>query len=193
MPALNDILYWLIIAGVLVGESLLILWAATSKRPRLVRALVVWMTIVLLMAIDAKGPALVFTVTAAMTWAIIAGVQRLTGEKECGWRFHLGDLLVVLLFIGTLIALIKEVGISRPLAMLLYVPLAGIPLAPVIAFAHLSVAGPARHRMIGASILSVTVSVLFLMTMRIDHALQIWMPDHLSDHERDMPQCTWCG
>jgi hypothetical protein len=171
MPIPSVFLYWLIVAGVIVGEFWLVVWAVTSPRPRLLRALSVWATVVLLMGIQAYLTALVFGMTAALSWAIVAGVQRWCGPRQGSWRFELADLFIVVLFVATVIAISRQAGI--PFAAAPYLVVFGLPLAPVIACAHFSVAGPARPWMIVATLLAILVSAATLLGLNIGQSLRI--------------------
>src|SRR5262245_24014154 len=142
-----DILYCLVIFTTVAAECLVAVWAATSPRPRLLRAFVVWLAIVPLIPIRAYGPALLFAVNAIATAGIAAAVRlrergRFAAAGAVG-RFSVADLLVVTLVVGTLIALsgYYSADVRQRLAA---IGLFGLPLAPLIAAAHYTGVGPAR-------------------------------------------------
>ena len=102
---------WLLLAVYVVtvgGVQLLALWAATSRLPWLVRALVVWAPIALLATVRAYEPAVVLLMSAALTIGLSRALAWLSSPREpaanppTSWlRFRLADLLVFMLFLGT--------------------------------------------------------------------------------------------
>ena len=186
------ILYVIVIATVFVGQCLLALWAATSPRPLFTRSLVLWVAIAPLIPIRAYFPALFFTMTAALTFVIVWTIRRWQSRLRCGrspteqpltteglpslpaarhksaWRFSLGDMFALIVFLATLIALSRYFPI--PIAALFFLPLLGLPFAPVLAFAQFAALRP-RPWMLVALCTSIAVSTALLIQMRASHIL----------------------
>lgn len=185
----SQVLYWLVIVGTVFAECVIAVWAATSTRPRLMRALVVWAAIVLLIPIRAYVPALVLTMTAALTFGLVAFISRWqkrqppSAASRFGWRFQLADILILILFISTVIALGRYCGIADWRAYVL-VPLLGLPLAPVMAFAYHSVAGPARRWMAVATFVAIVLSAAALQFGDVAQSLGIQIVNFVRRPER---------
>ena len=127
-----------VVLATIAAECLIAVWAATSPRPRLLRAIVVWLAIVPLIPIEAYWPALFFTVNAVWTVAIVAisvacsaaalPIPRSLQPASSG----IADLLIVLLLIGTASALYVYSRLT-PWQYLFVWLLLGLPLAPLAA------------------------------------------------------------
>lgn len=148
---------WLLLAVYVVtigAVQLLALWAATSTRPWLLRALVVWTPIALLAMIRATWPAMLLFISATLTiglcWAIERYRRTRNPDQPPGsrWRFRLADLLVAMLFLATWLAL--GTGSApwqyQPM-LLLYVGLMSLPLALLSILSQRVVLGPQRVTM----------------------------------------------
>jgi|GEM_PF-6908565 len=182
MGQITELLYCLVIAITLAALCLVIVWSATSDRPRLLRAIVVWIAIALLIPIRAYLPALVLTMTAALTWklvAVIGGWQHGPAEgskpARSWWRFQLGDVFVLILFVGTVAALFRQFPHFRIVAIL-YLPMLGLPLAPILALSHFAVAGRARVRTTIALVLVIAAAAASLVLLELGPYLEVpWL------------------
>jgi len=182
MGPISELLYGLVIATTLGAECLVIAWSATSDRPRLLRALIVWVAIALLIPIRAYLPALVLTMTAALTWKLVAVIgrwQRMppsTSEPATvWWRFQLGDVFVLILFVATVAALFRQFPHFRFMAIL-YLPVLGLPLAPILALSHFAVAGRARVRTTIALVLVIAAAAAGLVLLELSPHLDVpWL------------------
>jgi hypothetical protein len=157
----------LVIVAATVGLSLLAWWGATSSRPRLVRAIVIWVAAMMLLAIRAPAPAIILVMTSAAAWAIVAIAWRWIEPSTAVWRFQLADLRVLLLFAATLAAILRTVPVRPSLREIVTGMVISIPLAPVIAFTHLAVAGRWRWRMALAAYLAILLAAI---------AMRAWQP-----------------
>jgi hypothetical protein len=161
------LVFRLVIVAATVGLSLLAWWGATSPRPRLVRAIVIWVAALMLVAIRAPAPAIILVMTTAAAWAIVAIAWRWIEPSSAVWRFQLADLCVVLLFAATLAAILRESLLRLSLGTIVNGVVASTPLAPVIAFSHLAVAGRSRWRMALAAYLAILLAAI---------AMPAWQP-----------------
>jgi hypothetical protein len=108
----------LAIIGTAAIESLIAVWAATSRRHWFWRVLVVWSGVALLVPIRAYEPALLFAASGAAIWITLILTQqvarRLTKrrvnpcESPPAVRFGLRDLFMLLMAIGIWLALVLE-------------------------------------------------------------------------------------
>jgi hypothetical protein len=179
MGQVSDYLYCLVIAVTLAAECLVIVWSATSHRPRLWRALVVWAAVALLLPARAYVPALVFTMTAALTWALTYAIDSWPGgsatdvrSRPFAWNYQIADLLVVMLFLGTVIAICRTGPIPGIWSVFL-LPLFGLPLAPVLALASRAGTGPYRARMVAATAVAVAIGAAMLVWIEITQQLHL--------------------
>lgn len=167
MDELHLFAFRLVIVAATVGLSLLAWWGATSTRPRLMRAIVIWVAAMMLVAIRAPGPAIILVMTSAAAWAIVAIAWRWIEPSSAVWRFQLADLCVLLLFAATLAAILRDSRVRLSFGVVATGVVASIPLAPVIAFTHLAVAGRWRWRMAIAAYLAILLAAI---------AVQAWLP-----------------
>jgi hypothetical protein len=179
-----DLSYCLVIFAASAAQCLVAVWAATSTRPWPLRALVACAAIVALIPIRAWWPALVFAMTAALTAAIVAAIRRWhrppAPPGELGARrfqFRLAHLLILILFVAMVLGLFRHFQVPR-WQVALMLPLLGLPLAPVIALAYHSVAGPARWKMAAALVLAIPLSAGLLVWFDVGQAVPIrrWIP-----------------
>lgn len=164
---------WLLLAvyvAVVGTVQLLALWAASSRRPWLLRALAVWMPIALLAAIRAHEPALLLLVSAALTIGLSFAVQRWGQARDLSepasppfWRFRLADLLVLMLLLATWLGVTRNVPLTGQFLLLLRLLVAAAPLAMLTLFVHRAVTGPNRVR---ATLLALSVIWLGAVVLR---------------------------
>ncbi|HUE73232.1 MAG TPA: hypothetical protein VMP01_20265 [Pirellulaceae bacterium] len=166
---------WLLLAVYVVTigvVQLLALWAATSTRPWLLRALAVWAPIALLATIRVYEPALVLLVSAALTIGIHWAVQRIGQPRDPAihprrqiWRFRLADLLVLMLFLATWLGITTpNVPPDGQFQLPLPVVLAATPLVLLTLFVHRAVTGPQRVR---ATLLALSVIWICALLLRV--------------------------
>lgn len=146
----------LIVYVVTVGVvQLLALWAASSTKPWLLRAMVVWGAIVLLLPIRVYEPALLLTMSAVLTIGLERAVRRFARGREAGvktpyfWRFHVADLLALVMFIATPLAIATQF-ISTQLAIWTLASCAALatPIAAISVLAYRVVVGVRRKSML---------------------------------------------
>jgi hypothetical protein len=163
---------WTLLAVYVVttgSVQLLALWAAYSPRPWLLRALVVWTPIALLATIRAYEPALLLLMSAALTIGICLTIERYWPRVPSDrprpplWRFRLADLLVVMLFVATWLALARNAGpISLQMTLPLIVALIVFPLALLSVLVHRVVTGPRRLTMLVLSLGLLWINALLM-------------------------------
>jgi hypothetical protein len=132
----------LVYVTVVGAVQLLALWAATSRRPWLLRALAVWTPIALLAAIRAHEPALLLLVSASLTIGLSFAMRRFGGRQSFSdqskrrfWRFQVADLLVLMLLLATWLGITtRNVPPDRQFLLLLWLILAATPLALLTLF-----------------------------------------------------------
>jgi hypothetical protein len=134
--------------------QLLALWAAYSPRPWLLRTLVVWTPIALLATIRAYEPAILLLMSAALTIGICLAVERFKSPRTEDdrpptplWRFRLSDLLVLVLFLATWLALTRPGAVWIGSIYSLYFAAFALPFAVLTVFVHRAVIGPWRWTM----------------------------------------------
>ncbi|HUE70625.1 MAG TPA: hypothetical protein VMP01_07020 [Pirellulaceae bacterium] len=149
--------------------QLLALWAATSTRPWLLRALLVWGAIVLLLPIRVMEPAAMLTMSAAWTMGITAAIARISspGEESSRirrlLRFGLADVIVLMLFLGTWLALVNRwLPPDYQLWYSALVAVATLPLAILSILAHRTVVGPRRMWTVLLTIGAIWICALLL-------------------------------
>ena len=178
MLPISEILYCLVIFGVIAAECLLAVWAATSSRPRLLRAIVVWLAIVPLIPIRAYAPALFFAVNAVATSAMIVLVGRIlrgpspAGPDHSSRKFALADLFILTLVAATVIALIMYCRLSVR-QILFAAPFCGVLPATVCACAHYAAVGPSRGRAAAAGLVAAALSSTQLLWLNLRQTLEI--------------------
>jgi hypothetical protein len=187
---------WLLLAVYVVtvgGVQLLALWAATSRLPWLVRALVVWVPIALLATVRAYEPAVVLLMSAAVTIGLTRLLARFSASRDTAagrpgpwWRLALADLLVLILFLGTWLGLTaprmpEPVPVWYHLLLPLFVALVAMPLAILTVCTYHVVIGPRRVAMGIAMLTVIWVSALVLRArnapLYLDHgpsSLSAW-------------------
>ena len=148
---------WLLLAVYVVtigSVQLLALWAATSTRPWLLRALIVWAPIALLATIRAYEPALVLLMSATLTIGLSFVIQRFGSKPSTAqrprsrWRFRIADLIVLILLLGTWLGLAgNRNSLGYHLLLPVYVCLGAMPLALLSILAQRMVLGPRRGTM----------------------------------------------
>jgi len=178
VPPTSEFLYCLVIFGVTAAECLIAVWAATSARPRLLRAIVVWLAIIPLIPIRAYGPALFFAVNAVATSAMIVLVGRIlrgpspVGPAHSRGKFALADLFILTLVAGTVIALIMYCRLSVR-QILLAAPFCGVLPATVCACAHYAAGGPSRGWAAAAGLVAAALSSTLLLWLNLRLTLDI--------------------
>jgi len=181
VPPTSEILYCLILFVVIATECLIAVWAATSPRPRLLRAIVVWLAIVPLIPIGANWPALFFTVNAVATVLVIAlirAAQRRGLPPDAArprGKLTISHLLIATLAIATALAVCVRLRLTNWQSVLLIV-IMSLPLAPLCACAHFAAVGPQRRTAVIASLACALVSASLLLSMEVGQNLDlVWL------------------
>jgi hypothetical protein len=165
-PALH---LWLTpLLAVAALQCLTAIWAASSRRHWFLRALAVWAGLLILVPIRAYEAVWLFALSSALIVLMqtiarwwdrrnehAAARARGEGLPAGRWRFSLGDLLLLLLWVGLVLALaIEVIRAYRPTNWIGWVTSAGA-LSILSVLCHASSYGPRRRWAIGALIFAV--------------------------------------
>ena len=172
-------LYWTVIAGTIAAQSLIAVWAAASSRPRAIRIMVALAAIGLLMPIGAHWPAMVFLQNGTVAFAIISIWRQWQARhapeapgSRTHWHFQLADLFILVLYLSVVLALSRHLGLVSSWTVV-FLPLLGLTLGPIIALAYLAAAGPGRRGMVVATLVAICTSALLLLRMNVAQAMHI--------------------